>query len=532
MTDFNLKFDNRFNRSLAADPEQENFRRRVEGACYSRVKPRVPSDPKLFSFSSELAKVLDLSEEQCQSNLFTEVFSGAKLLNGMDPFAMCYGGHQFGNWAGQLGDGRAINLGEVVNSKGEYYALQLKGSGETPYSRTADGLAVLRSSLREYLCSEAMYHLGIPTTRALSFIGTGDWVTRDMFYDGHPKEEQGAVVCRVAPNFIRFGNFEILAAQGDTKLLAELCDFTIKHYFPHLVEGHQGRVSKKIYLAWFKEVLELNAELVVHWMRVGFVHGVMNTDNMSILGLTIDYGPYGFLDSYDPNWTPNTTDAQQARYRFAHQPYIVQWNCFQLARALLPLIEDSKALEDILSSYEDVYSSKWQRMMAAKLGLLNFDGARDEALVHELDDLLMARETDMTIFFRELSHLELLQVKSFEQTLESLSKAFYQEDDDESYNQKLFSWLTKYQARLQEDNQDEKLRHKEMQAHNPKYILRNYIAQKAIDALEQGDHSLLDELMQLIKKPYDEQDDKQDWYAKRPDWAREKAGCSMLSCSS
>jgi uncharacterized protein with ACT and thioredoxin-like domain len=225
---------------------------------------------------------------------------------GMEPYAACYGGHQFGNWAGQLGDGRAITLGEVVNERGERWELQLKGAGPTPYSRTADGRAVLRSSIREFLCSEAMHHLGVPTTRALSVVTTGDAVVRDMFYDGNAEEEPGAIVCRVAPSFIRFGNFEIFAARNDLAMLEQLVDFTIARDFAHLMVMPDVSARRA---AWYAEVCERTARLMVHWMRVGFVHGVMNTDNMSILGLTIDYGPYGWIDDFNPNWTPNTTDA-------------------------------------------------------------------------------------------------------------------------------------------------------------------------------------------------------------------------------
>lgn len=530
MSELKFRFDNRFN-TLPADEEDQNFRRQVRGACYSRVKPKQFPKPRLLAYSAELARELGLTESQIKSAYFTQVFVGNHLLEGMDPYAMCYGGHQFGHWAGQLGDGRAINLGEIVNSEGKYFSLQLKGSGETPYSRNADGLAVLRSSLREFLCSEAMYHLGVPTTRALSLITTGESVVRDMFYDGRPKEEQGAVVCRVAPSFIRFGNFEILAAQNDRKTLKSLCDFTIKHYFSHLLE--QESDEKKIYLNWFREVCQLSAQLVVEWMRVGFVHGVMNTDNMSILGLTIDYGPYGWMDDYNPEWTPNTTDAENARYRFSHQPYIVQWNLFKLANALMLLIEDAQALENVLNSYGDIYTLHWQKMMASKLGLQAFDARSDEALVNELEDLLRQVETDMTIFFRQLSSLTLNDVQDITQCFNHLAPAFYQDQSlNKDYQNVLFAWLRKYQQRVQSQILNEQARHKAMQAVNPKYVLRNYMAQLAIDAAEQGGASVLDELLTLLKAPYQEQPSMEKWYAKRPEWARVRAGCSMLSCSS
>ena len=281
-----LAFTNRFTRGLPADTEERNTRRQVRGACFSRVKPTPVARPELVAHAREVAELLDLEVTPENENDFAEVFGGNRLLPNMDPFAMCYGGHQFGNWAGQLGDGRAINLGEVVNSRGQHLTLQLKGAGPTPYSRTADGMAVLRSSIREFICSEAMHHLGVPTTRALSLVVTGERVMRDMFYDGNPAYEPGAVVCRVAPSFTRFGNFQIFAARQEMDQLRQLTDFTLRNDFPHL-----GEPSRETYAAMFDEVCRTTAAMVAHWMRVGFVHGVMNTDNMSILGLTIDYGP-------------------------------------------------------------------------------------------------------------------------------------------------------------------------------------------------------------------------------------------------
>ncbi|HSG73125.1 MAG TPA: protein adenylyltransferase SelO family protein, partial [Planctomycetaceae bacterium] len=277
------RFDNRFVTELPGDPEERNFRRQVAKACYSRVMPTRVASPGLVHFSQEVVDLLGLVWDPNEEQDFADAFSGNRLLPGMDPFATNYGGHQFGTWAGQLGDGRAINLGELINPQGERWTLQLKGAGPTPYSRTADGLAVLRSSVREFLCSEAMYHLGVPTTRALSLVLTGEDVLRDMFYDGNPKYEPGAVVCRVAPTFTRFGNFQNFTARQDFETLRQLVDYTMRTDFPHL-----GEPSPDVYVAWFEEVCRTTAEMIVHWMRVGFVHGVMNTDNMSILGLTID----------------------------------------------------------------------------------------------------------------------------------------------------------------------------------------------------------------------------------------------------
>ncbi|HOY22566.1 MAG TPA: protein adenylyltransferase SelO family protein, partial [Cellvibrio sp.] len=301
-----LRFDNRFVRALPGDPIVDNYRRQVANACYSFANPTIVRAPQLVCAATDVADLINLDHSELSTDFFSDIFSGNKFVSGMQPYACCYGGHQFGNWAGQLGDGRAINLGEVKTAQGEYWTLQLKGAGPTPYSRTADGLAVLRSSVREFLCSEAMHHLGVPTTRALSLILTGEQVRRDMFYDGNPQLEPGAVVCRVAPSFTRFGNFEISSARNDVDLLKKLTDFTIRTDFPHLVKN-EVEITREIYVKWFDEICARTADMIAHWMRVGFVHGVMNTDNMSIIGLTIDYGPYGWLEGYDPDWTPNTT---------------------------------------------------------------------------------------------------------------------------------------------------------------------------------------------------------------------------------
>jgi serine/tyrosine/threonine adenylyltransferase len=382
-----LKFDNRFVNELPADPETGNFTRQVLGACYSKVLPTPVSQPTLVAYAQEVAALLDLDAAVCQSADFSHVFSGNKLLSGMVPHATCYGGHQFGVWAGQLGDGRVINLGDVINAKGERWALQLKGAGLTPYSRHADGLAVLRSSIREFLCSEAMYHLGVPTTRALSLVTTGEQVVRDMFYNGNPKPEPGAIVCRVAESFLRFGHFQILTAQGNLGLLQKLLDYTINNYFPQL-----GKPSVETYLAWFAEVCSRTAKLVVEWERVGFVHGVLNTDNMSILGLTIDYGPYGWLENYDPGWTPNTTDVEEKRYRFGNQAACAQWNLWQLANAIYPAIKNAKQLQQIVADFVGIYESERQQMLSKKLGLLVNNRISDAQLHADLLNFLQVVE--------------------------------------------------------------------------------------------------------------------------------------------
>jgi uncharacterized protein YdiU (UPF0061 family) len=526
----NLKFDNRALRQLPADPESGNSRRRqISEACYSRVMPTPVAQPALVAFSPEVAELLGLTIQECQSRKFAEIFTGNEVLPGMDPHATCYGGHQFGNWAGQLGDGRAINLGEVVNPQGEHWMLQLKGAGPTPYSRTADGLAVLRSSVREFLCSEAMHHLGVPTTRALSLTVTGEQVLRDMLYDGNAAPEPGAVVCRVAPSFTRFGHFEILAARQEMDLLRRFTDHTIRADFPAIANGTSS-IGKADYLAWFAQVCRTTTSMIVEWMRVGFVHGVMNTDNMSILGLTIDYGPYGWLENYDPDWTPNTTDAGGRRYRFSYQPTIAQWNLVRLANAIYPLIEDAQPLEELLSGFEMQYAQGWQAMMAAKLGFSEYQAA-DGTLVGELDEVLQLAETDMTIFFRKLATLDAATTSG--EMLTPLLEAFYvPEQLTDDVRLRINNWLADYLERLRRDGVDQAVRRERMNAVNPKYVLRNYLAQLAIDKAELGDYMLVNELLDLLRRPYDEQPQHEEYAAKRPDWARSRVGCSMLSCSS
>ena len=537
-----LKFDNAFTRELPSDPRDDNARRQVTGACFSRVSPTPVAKPKLAAFSREVAQWIHPELDPAAINEFADVFGGNVVLEDMDPFAMCYGGHQFGNWAGQLGDGRAINLGEIVNPDGQRLMLQLKGAGPTPYSRTADGLAVLRSSVREFLCSEAMYHLGVPTTRALSLVVTGEEIVRDMFYDGNPKLEPGAVVCRVAPSFTRFGNFEIFASRGDVETLRKLVNHTIRYDFPHLHDETRAKSTEsypqEIMATWYHEVCRTTAQMIVHWMRVGFVHGVMNTDNMSVLGVTIDYGPYGWLENYDPGWTPNTTDAHGRRYRYGHQPQISQWNLMRLANAIAPLFDGVDDLQRGLEIYVDTFEHQWNRMMAGKLGLNEFHEDADSELVKDLLAMLQLAETDMTIFYRRLAMVD---CESFNQigklddheTMSPLMDAYYvPEQLTDEICKTTADWLRRYQSRVAQDGTSNQVRRENMNRVNPKYVLRNYLAQLAIDQSEQGDHSLVSELLEVLRKPYDEQPKHEKHAQRRPDWARHRPGCSMLSCSS
>jgi uncharacterized protein YdiU (UPF0061 family) len=501
-----LQFENTFVGELPADPVLVNRPRQVHNACYTRVEPTPVAAPRLLAWSDDMGRLLGIERPAGAANPMLEVLAGNRVLPGMQPYAARYGGHQFGQWAGQLGDGRAITLAELIDTGGTRQELQLKGAGRTPYSRTADGRAVLRSSLREFMCSEAMHHLGVPTTRALSLVASGEEVIRDMFYDGHPRAEPGAVVCRVAPSFLRFGNFQILAVQQEHEALRKLMDYSSKNFFPEQ-NGVQGV---------FQEICRRTGLLMADWMRLGFVHGVMNTDNLSILGLTIDYGPYGWLEGYDLEWTPNTTDAEGRRYCYGNQPHVAQWNLTRLAEALLPLAPDQAPFEAGLALYADTFAEAWRKALAQKLGMAALDQPGDDELVSELFQLLAQKETDFTIFFRRLAT----------PTVEALRPAYYTEDVPV---ERLQAWLKAYQNRTQKEN-DRELR---MNSVNPKYVFRNYLAQQAIDAIEQnGDTAMLERLMRVLRRPYDEQPEHEALAARRPEWARHKAGCSALSCSS
>ncbi|MEO6774914.1 MAG: protein adenylyltransferase SelO [Kofleriaceae bacterium] len=507
-----LQFTDAFVRALPGDPRSDNHTRQVRQACYSRVEPTPVPAPELLVLVPEVAALLGLEAPARDAGALVEVLAGNRVVPGMAPYAACYGGHQFGTWAGQLGDGRAITLGEVTHA-GQTWELQLKGAGPTPYSRTADGRAVLRSSLRELVCSEAMFHLGVPTTRALSLVITGQPVLRDLLYDGHPAHEPGAVVCRVAPSFLRFGSFELHAARDDHATLRTLVDYTRATWFP-------GKTVAEM----FAEVAHRTAWLLSEWMRVGFVHGVMNTDNMSILGLTIDYGPYGWLEPFDLAWTPNITDAANRRYRFGNQPAIAHWNLAQLAKALAPVCEnpgEQARLRAAVDAFPREFSSLYRHTMLRKLGLAGRGDTivEDDGLLAELAELMQSIEVDFTLWFRRLAEPE------------RLPEAIYGEVTP-LHRAMIARWLERYRARVAVEGLSEAERAARICEVNPIYVPRNYLLQEVIAATERGDRAELLVLLDVLRAPYRERPGLERYAQPRPEWARAKPGCSMLSCSS
>jgi serine/tyrosine/threonine adenylyltransferase len=528
-----LEWHDRVVRELPVDDSSDPSARTVTGAACSLVDPTPTASPRTIAWVDDVAQLLGLDADLCRSDDFAAVMSGNRVPVGARPYAMNYGGHQFGTWARQLGDGRAITLGELADRDGRLQSIQLKGAGPTPYSRFADGRAVLRSSIRELLCSEAMHHLGIPTTRALSLVATGDQVMRDVMYDGNPRPEPGAVVCRVAPSFLRFGTFELPARRGDLQLLEQLVAFAIRTEQPDL--WRDGVDVASLVPEWFARICDLTCDLVVEWMRVGFVHGVLNTDNMSTSGLTIDYGPYGWLEDFDPGFTPNTTDAAQRRYRYGWQPQVVQWNLLQLAQALVQLTRDVEPLQEALEGFTDRYQQRFDAMFVRRLGW-NEPAPGDPQLIAQLLELLQRTEVDQVLFFRELARVPVDAEASRDDValLAPLTECWYRprDLDDPDLRGALVDWLTGWGARVRAGGLPDDERIAAMDALNPRYVLRNWIAQEAIDLAETGDESRVHELLEVLRRPYVDQPGREHLAQRRPDWARDRIGCSQLSCSS
>ncbi len=446
----------------------------------------------LIDANYTLLKKLNLEKILNSKIEFTKIINGEILLNGSKPFSMVYAGHQFGHYVPRLGDGRAINIGTIENMH-----LQLKGAGETKYSRSGDGRAVLRSSIREYLASEAMYALGIPTTRALAIIGSNHKVYRESW-------EYGAIVLRASPSWVRFGTFEYFAHNNMLDELKELADYAIEESYPHLVNEEY----KYTYL--FLEVVGKTAKLIAKWMSIGFNHGVMNTDNMSIAGLTIDYGPYAFFDDFDYNYVCNHTDTQ-GRYSFRNQPIIGKWNLNALLVALAK-ITDSKRLESALKYYDELYIKEYQSLMNKKLGLDSIK-KEDTKLVQHLLGVLQSLQVDYTLFFRTLSHYKGDKTDILKLCL---------------YHTPMQEWLEDYDKRLEQNSISTEERNTKMLKTNPKYTLKNYILQEAIESAESGDYSTLKNLFKVTQTPYNEHPEFERWAEATPNEYKNL----KLSCSS
>ena len=515
-------FSNQFSKSLPADPIPENSTRQVQHAALSFVQPTPVLNPKLVLWSDETADLLSMSADLKNNADFMNVLAGNVMGQNSKPYATVYGGHQFGHWAGQLGDGRAINLGELP-SHAKLYSLQLKGAGPTPYSRNADGRAVLRSSIREFLCSEAMFYLGIATTRALSLISSDSNVVRDMFYDGNPQYESCAIVCRVSESFLRFGHFELPAAREDINLLRQFADYAINNHFPD-IDAH----SESCYAQFFESICQSTAKLMAQWMSVGFVHGVMNTDNMSLLGETIDYGPYGWLEKYDLQWTPNTTDAEGKRYCYGNQPAIAQWNLARLGNALFPLINDVEPLQKSLTAYNQFFHQHWNRLLAAKLGVDEAVLQANPVFYQQLVHVLSAIEMDFNLFFDALTRIAQRNADiTSPESIYALLACSYLPNPSSA---ELSVCLELYKSLLEQSSFSQ--RAEKMRAANPVFILRNHLVQDVIDAAEQGDYQPLLEIFTRLKTPYQDAEDDARWVKKCPPESMHRAGCSMLSCSS
>tara|TARA_R110002096_G_scaffold436105_1_gene668070 strand:- start:74264 stop:75739 length:1476 start_codon:yes stop_codon:yes gene_type:complete len=454
-------------------------------------------DPEMVITNHSLLKPLGLDHFSKEDLL--ELFSGNSVPEGAAPLAMVYAGHQFGGYSPQLGDGRGILIGQVRDNQNTLIDLHLKGAGKTPFSRMGDGRAVLRSSIREFLASEALYHLGIPTTRALAITTSDEPVRRETI-------EKATLLMRASESHIRFGSFEYFSYTDQHDELRRLCDYTIETHFPEIKD------SENPYDALLMTASQKTGDLIAHWQAFGFAHGVMNTDNMSIIGQTFDYGPYGFMENYDPYYICNHSD-DRGRYAFNRQPAIGHWNCQALAQALAPLTT-AEAARKALNHYQDTFLACYHNLMTKKLGLSR-SIPDDKILYEDLLDLLEGYSVDYTNFFRSLSRYKGGSVPGSLASIERCANAFS-------------PWFDRYNERLKTQDQTEVDRHNAMCAVNPKFILRNYLAHVAIQTSENGDHSELHRLHEVLKAPFDEQSGQEHYAQEAPDWGRNL----QISCSS
>ncbi len=480
----------------------DNTYSRLPPGFFTRLQPTPLPDPYLVAFNPSAAELVGLDPACAHTQEFVETFSGNRIAQGAEPLSAIYAGHQFGVLVQQLGDGRAILLGEAVGPDERRWDLQVKGAGRTPYSRMGDGRAVLRSTIREYLCSEAMHGLGIPTTRALAITGSDAPVYRET-------TETSAVLTRMAPCHVRFGSFEVFYHRKQYDQVRILADYVLREHFPELL------AAEKPYLALLAEVIHRTAELVARWQAVGFCHGVMNTDNMSILGLTIDYGPYGFLDGFDWNHVCNHSD-DGGRYAYNRQPGVAHWNLYCLGQALLPLLDMEEA-EAALQKFEVSFDTAYATLMRAKLGLLTSHD-EDPKLLEDLLGLMHSSRTDYTIFFRSLAGFD----TAISAHNEKLRDQFVEREGFDA-------WAARYRERLGRENSVAAERRERMNLVNPAYVLRNWMAEEAIArARDDRDFSFIEQLRRLLADPYSEQAGMERFAAYPPEWA----GTISVSCSS
>ncbi len=480
----------------------QNTFARLSTSFHTPLHPTPLPQPYLVSFNPNAAHLIDMDSTEAACADFVEHFIGNRLLPGSEPLAMLYAGHQFGHFVPQLGDGRAILLGEIRNGAGELWDVQLKGAGITPYSRQGDGRAVLRSSIREYLGSEAMHGLGILTSRALCIVGSDEEVYRERI-------ESAAVLTRLSPSHVRFGSFEVFFHRGQHDHIATLADYVIARHFPELVDAQDK------YPQFLTQVTRRTARLMAEWQAVGFSHGVMNTDNMSILGVTFDYGPFGFMESYDPGYICNHSDSR-GRYAFDQQPQVGLWNLSCLALALSPLIPEASAMT-ILDDYAPAFYERYTGLMGAKLGLS--DATQDDIpLISALLDLMQASQLDYTNFFRSLGNFN------------SAPDANNSRLRDQFIDRAAFdAWSATYRSRLQRQPDADSERKARMDRINPKYILRNYLAQAAIEKAEkERDYSEIERLLNLLGRPFDDQPGMESYAAPPPEGTQQ----ILVSCSS
>jgi hypothetical protein len=490
------------------DLKWENSFAGLPDRFYQRVTPTPLANPQLAAFNPDAAALLDLSADAATDPDFVAAINGDRPIPGTTPVAAIYAGHQFGVWVPQLGDGRAILLGEVTNGHHERWDIQVKGSGLTRFSRMGDGRAVLRSTIREYLAGEAMTGLGVPSTRALAIVASDVPVYRESV-------ERAALLVRLAPTHVRFGNFEVFASRSMPDAVAQLADHVIERHLPQLLT----LPGAERYAAWYREIVARTARLVAMWTATGFTHGVLNTDNMSIIGITLDYGPYGWMDRYDRGFIPNHSDPA-GRYAFDQQPMVGLWNCARLGEALHSLISEDDALS-ALESYRGIFEGEIDRLMRAKLGLLTSE-PDDQELAAGFLAVLHAARGDYTRSFRALSRF----APRSGDGREPAGASAVREAAEES--PAIDAWLARYTQRLIREDSDDVARQRRMLQANPKYVLRNWMAQEVIAAAEGGDFAPIDAMRRIVASPFDEHPDAERYAGRPPAWAADLA----LSCSS